>query len=172
MKKIIFTLLSLSLLLSSCSNDDDNVFYNDMYISLEIVDNQGNDLLSSSSELIHHGETKIRIGNIFYYLDSQESEPFTFRHILNDTRNYLKIGCWYYDREDIYLTIHWGGDVKNDVIVFSYDSPNNGLTSSSHDFRYPYKITINGKNLQFDNDSGHFIYVKDINWFQTNRKGI
>ena len=162
MKKIIFTLFSLSLFLSSCS-DDDNVFFNDMYISLEIVDNLGNDLLSSSSDLIQQGETKIRIGNEFYYLDSQENNSFTFRRILNDTRNYLKIGCWYYDREDLYLTIHWGSDVKNDVIVFSYDSPNNGLTSSSHDSRYPYKMTINGKDLQFDNESGHFIYVKDIN---------
>ena len=162
MKKIIFTLFSLSLFLSSCSNDDD-VFYSDMYLAIEVVDNQGNDLLGGSSPLIHQGETKIKIGSQFYYLDSQANEPFTFRHIRNETKSYLKIGCWYYDREDIYLTIHWGGDVERDVIVFSYDSPSNGLTSSSHDFRYPYNITINGKNLELDTESGHYIYVKDIN---------
>lgn len=161
MKKIIFILFSFSLLLSSCSNDD--VFYNDMYLAIEVVDNQGNDLLAGSSSLIHQGETRIRIGNKYYYLDSTESNSFTFRHIRNETTNYLKIGCWYYDREDIYLTIHWGGDIERDVIVFSYDSPSNGLTSDSHDFRYPYNITINGKNLDFDNETGHFIYVKDIN---------
>lgn len=161
MKKIIFTLFSLSLFLSSCSNDED-VYYNDMYLSIEVVDDQGNDLLGSSSSLIHQGETKVRIGNSYYYLDSQENNSFTFRHIQNDTRNYIKIGCWYYDREDLYLTIYWGGDVKNDVLVFSYDSPNNGLISSDHDSRYPYRITVNGKNLDFDSESGRFIYVKDI----------
>lgn len=162
MKKIIFTLFSLSIFLSSCSNDDD-VFYNDMYLAIEVLDNQGNDLLGASSTIIHQGETRIRIGNEYYYLDSTESNSFTFRHIRNETTNYLKIGCWYYDREDIYLTIDWGGGVECDVIVFSYDSPSNGLTSSSHDFRYPYNIRINGKKLDLDTESGHFIYVKDIN---------
>ena len=162
MKKIIYILFAASLFLASCNKDnDDNVYYYDMYLAIEVVDDQGNDLLGASSKLIHPGETKVKIGETDYYLDSQENNTFTFRHILNDTNNYLKIGCWYYDRKDMYVIIDWGGDTKRDVIIFSYDSHLNG-SSPSHDFRYPYSITINGKNLELNEDSGHYIYVKDI----------
>lgn len=161
MKKIIFALFSFCVLLSSCSEEGET-FYYDMYLAIEVVDNQGNDLLGSSSPLIHPGETKIKIGENYYYLNSQENDPFTFRHIQSGDKSYLKIGCWYYDRKDIDLSIDWGGGIKKDVIVFSYDSPLNG-SDPSHDFRYPYSITINGKEPQLDNESGHFIYVKETN---------
>lgn len=162
MKKIIYILFASCLFLASCNKNNDDVYYSDMYLAIEVVDDQGNDLLGESSKLIHQGETKAKIGNDYYYLNSQENNAFTFRHILNETdNNYLKIGCWYYDRENLYIIIDWGGDIKRDVIVFSYDSPLDG-NSPSHDFRYPYSITINGKDLELNEDSGHFIYVKDI----------
>ena len=160
MKKIISILFAASLFLASCSNDNE-LYYYDMYLAIEVVDAEGNDLIGDSSPLIHQGETKVRIGEKDYYLNSQENGPFTFRHILSETNNYLKIGCWYYDRKDLYAIIYWGGDTKRDVIVFSYDSPLDGLDSPEHDFRYPYSITINGKELELNKESGHFIYVKD-----------
>lgn len=164
MKKIIYILFASCLFLASCNKDNDDVYYSDMYLAIEVVDDQGNDLLGESSKLIHQGETKAKIGNDYYYLNSQENNAFTFRHILNETdNNYLKIGCWYYDRENLYIIIDWGGDIKRDVIVFSYDSHLDGLQSSSHDFKYPYSITINGKDLELDKESGRYIYVKDIN---------
>ncbi|MBQ2126632.1 MAG: hypothetical protein II198_03140, partial [Bacteroidaceae bacterium] len=76
---------------------------------------------------------------------------------------HIKIGCWFYDRKDLYLIIDWGGDIERDVIIFSYDSPLDGLDSPSHDFRYPYSITINGKVPELNYETGHYIYVKDIN---------
>lgn len=163
MKKIISILFATCLFLASCNNEEE-VYYYDMYLAIEVVDAQGNDLLGESSNLIHQGETKVKIGNSYYYLDSQNNgnNSFTFRHIQNETNNYLKIGCWYYDRKDLYLVIDWKEDIKKDVIVFSYDSHLNGMESSSHDFRYPYSIKINGKDLELNEDTGHYIYVKDI----------
>lgn len=164
MRKIISILFATCLFLVSCNNEEE-VYYSDMYLAIEVVDSLGNNLLGESSNLIHQGETKVKIGNSYYYLDSQNNgnNSFTFRHIQNETNNYLKIGCWYYDRKDMYVIIDWGGDIKKDVIVFSYDSPLDGLQSSSHDFKYPYSITINGKDLELDKESGRYIYVKDIN---------
>ena len=162
MKKIIFILFVTSILGASCSNDNE-VYYDDMFLAIEVVDSQGNDLLGNSSPLIHAGETKVKIGKKYYYLNSQENNIYTFRHILSVPNNYLKIGCWEYDLKDLYVIIEWGGDIKRDVIVFSYDSHLNGLDSPSHDFRYPYSITINGKELELNEENGHFIYVKDIN---------
>ena len=163
MKKILSILFATSLFLASCSNDNE-LYYYDMYLAIEVVDAQGNDLLGESSPLIHQGETKVRIGGKDYYLNSQEKEYFTFRHIQqNEGNNYWKIGCWYYDRKDLSAVIHWGGNTERDVIVFSYDSPLDGLDSPDHDFRYPYSITINGRELELNKESGHFIYVKDIN---------
>ena len=162
MRKIIYILFATFLFLTSCNNDND-LYYYDMYLAIEVVDAEGNDLLGESSNLIHQGETKAKIGNTYYYLNSQDNgnNSFTFRNIKDEANNYIKIGCWYYDRKDLYVTIDWGGDIKKDVIVFSYDSPLNGLESSSHDFRYPYSIKINGKDLELNEESGHFIYVKD-----------
>ena len=82
-------------------------------------------------------------------------------NIYNPDTN-IKIGCWYYDRKDLKVTINWGGNIEKDVIVFSYDSPLDGLDSPSHDFRYPYSITINGKDLTFNEETGRFTYVKDV----------
>ena len=161
MKKIISILLVSYLFLAASCSKDDGTYY-DMYLAIEVVDNQGNDLLGSTSSLIHQGETKIKIGNKDYYLNSQENNDFTFRLIKNGTTNYLKIGCWYYDREDMYLTINWGGTIEKDVIVFSYDSPLNGLDSPTHDFRYPYSLTINGQSLTFNEETERFTYVKDF----------
>ena len=161
MKKIISILFACCLFLASCNKDNNDVYYYDMYLAIEVVDNQGNDLLGESSSLIHQGETKVKIGEKDYYLDSQENNTFTFRHILNESNNYLKIGCWYYDCKDTYVIIDWGSEIKKDVIKFSYDCPLNG-ESPNHNFRYPYSITINGKNLELNEDSGHFIYVKDL----------
>ena len=163
MKKIIsFLLLSCLLLASSCSNND-NTYY-DMYLAIEVVDNQGNDLLGSSSSLIHQGETRMTIGSKDYYLNSQEGDNrITFRHIQDGTTNYLKIGCWFGDQTDSKITINWGGNIEKDVIVFSYDSPLDGLDSPSHDFRYPYSLTINGKTLTFNEETERFTYIKDIN---------
>lgn len=161
MKKILPILFASCLFLASCSNDDD-IYYLDMYLAIEVVDEQGNNLLGSSSTLIHPGETKIKIGDKFYYLDSQEDNSFTFRHIIDKTNSHLKIGCWFYDRKDLYLVIDWGGEFEKDIILFSYDNHQDGMDSPSHDFRYPYSITINGKELELDNETGHYIYVKDI----------
>ena len=163
MKKILSILFATSLFLASCSNDNE-LYYYDMYLAIEVVDALGNDLLGESSPLIHQGETKVRIGEKDYYLNSQEKKYYTFRHIRqNEANDYLKIGCWYYDCNKLYAVIHWGGDTKRDVIVFSYDSPLDGLDSPSHDFRYPYSITINGKELELNKENGHFVYVKDFN---------
>lgn len=161
MKKIISILLVSYLFLAASCSKDDGTYY-DMYLAIEVVDNQGNDLLSNSSGLIHSGETKITIGGKDYYLNSQKNNTFTFRLLENGTNNYLKIGCWCYDRVDMDLIINWGGNIEKDVIVFSYDSPLDGLDSPSHDFRYPYSITINGKDLTFNEETGRFTYVKDI----------
>ena len=162
MKKIIYILFAASLFLASCNKDNDNVYYYDMYLSIEVVDDQGNDLLGESSKLIHPGETKANIGK-YYYLDTQqEDDRFTFRHIQHETNSYIKIGCWWGDCTDSNIIIDWGYNIEKDRIVFSYDSPHNG-SSPSHDFRYPYSITINGKDLELNEDSGHYIYVKDIN---------
>lgn len=162
MKKNISILFALSMLLACCSNDNE-LYYYDMYLAIEVVDAQGNDLLGDSSPLIHQGETKIKIGGTEYYLNSQESNRITFRYVNNETNNYLKIGCWYSDLTNYKITIDWGGDVEKDLIVFSYDTPLNGLESPSHDFRYPYSITINGKELELNEENGHFVYVKDFN---------
>ena len=162
MKKLISILLVSYLFLAAGCSKGDGTYY-DMYLAIEVVDNQGNDLLSSSSGLINPSETRIKIGEKDYYLNSQENNTFTFRLIESGTNNYLKIGCWYYDRNDLYLTINWGGNIPKDVIVFSYDSPIDGLDSPSHDFRYPYSITINGKTLMFNEETERFTYVKDIN---------
>ena len=161
MKKIISILFAASLFLASCSKDNNDVYYYDMYLAIEIVDNQGNDLLGESSSLIHQGETKARIGKDYYLDTHQEDDRFTFRHIQQKTHNYIKRGCWFGDCTDYKITIDWGADIEKDLIVFSYDCPLNG-SSPKHDFRYPYSITINGKNLELNEDSGHFIYVKDI----------
>lgn len=161
MKKIIYILFASCLFLASCNKDNDDVYYNDMYLAIEVVDDQGNDLLGESSKLIHQGETKAKIGKDYYLDTHQEGDRFTFRHIQNETHNYIKIGCWWGDCNDYKITIDWGTDIEKDLIVFSYDSPYNG-NSPSHDFRYPYSITINGKDLELNEDSGHFIYVKDI----------
>lgn len=162
MKKIISILLVSYLFLAASCSKDDGTYY-DMYLAIEVVDNQGNDLLGSSSEIIHPEETRITIGEKDYYLNSsQEKDYYTFRHIKNATNSFLKIGCWYYDRKDLKVTINWGGNIEKDVIVFSYDSPLDGLDSPSHDFRYPYSITINGKDLTFNEETGRFTYVKDV----------
>lgn len=150
------------MLLASCSNDNE-LYYYDMYLAIEVVDAEGNDLLGDSSSLIHQGETKVRIGDKDYYLNSQENNNFTFRLIRNEGNNYLKIGCWYSDLSNYKITIDWGSGIERDLIVFSYDTPLNGWKSPDHDFRYPYSITINGKELELNEESGHFIYVKDIN---------
>ncbi|MBQ2126456.1 MAG: hypothetical protein II198_02245, partial [Bacteroidaceae bacterium] len=84
MKNIIPILLASCLFLASCNNDD-NTYYDDMYLAFEIVDNKGNDLLGSSSSLIHQGETKVSIGANICYLDSLENDKFTFRHIIDET---------------------------------------------------------------------------------------
>ena len=162
MKKIIYILFASCLFLASCNKDNDDVYYNDMYLAIEVVDNQGNDLLGESSSLIHQGETKVKIGESYYYLDCQENNAYTFRRILEEENSYLKIGCWCRDLNNYKIVIDWGGDIKKDLIVFCYDSHLNG-GSPDHDFRYPYSITINGKDLVLNEDNGHFIYVKDIN---------
>ena len=162
MKKLISILFATTLCLASCSKDSE-VYYYDMYLAIEVVDSQGNDLLGSSSPLVHQGESKAIIGSSECYLDSQDHSVYTFRRILNDTNSYLKIGSWSTDRKDFKITIDWSGDIAKDVIMFSYDSHIDGLESQSHDFRYPYSITINGENLDFNADRGHFIYVKDMN---------
>lgn len=162
MKKIIYILFAASLFLASCNKDNDNVYYYDMYLAIEVVDDQGNDLLGASSKLIHPGETKAKIGKDYYLDTQQEDDRFTFRHIQHENHNYLKIGCWFGDCTNYKITIDWGANIEKDLIVFSYDSPHNG-SSPSHDFRYPYSITINGKDLELNEDSGHYIYVKDIN---------
>lgn len=161
MKKLLTNILLSTLFLASC-NEYDDIYYYDMFIALEVVDPAGNDLLQESSGLIHYGETNVKIGEKYYYLNSQDTNSFTFRCIENEAKNYLKIGCWYYDRTDLYLIIDWGGDMTKDVLVFSYDSPLDGLDSPSHDFRYPYSITINGKDLEFNKETGHFIYIKEM----------
>ena len=161
MKKIISTILISILFLASCSEYDDTYYY-DMFLAIEVVDSQGNDLLGDSSTLIKKDETKIVIGGKDYYLNSPESNAYTFRHIKDKSLSYLKIGHWCGDRSDFKITLDWGGHAKKDLIIFSYDSHLNGFESSSHDFRYPYNITINGKELTFNNETGRFIYVKDI----------
>ena len=161
MKKIISILLISYLFLAAGCSKDDGTYY-DMYLALEVVDNQGHDLLGNSSPLIHQNETKMIIGGKDYYLDSQENNAFTFRHIQNETDSYLKIGCWYADRTDAKIVIDWGSNIEKDVIVFSYDSPLDGLDSPTHDFRYPYSITINGKDLTFNEETERFTYVKDV----------
>ena len=161
MRKIIYILFACCLFMASCGKDKD-VYYYDMYLAIEVVDDQGNDLLGESSSLIHQGETCVKIGKINYFIDSQENNTFTFRHILNETNSYLKIGSWSRDLNNYKIIIDWGGNIEKDVIVFSYDSHLDG-GSPDHDFRYPYSITINGKDLELNEDSGHFIYVKDIN---------
>ena len=162
MKKLTSILLGSILLLASCSNDNEPYLY-DMYLAIEVVDAQGNDLLGNSSTLIHEGETNIRIGGSEYYLNSKENKSFKFKHIQNGTHSYIKIGSFGGDQTDTKVTIDWGGDIEKDVIVFSYDSPVDGLESSDHDPNYPYSITINGKEVEFNEERGHFIYVKDIN---------
>lgn len=162
MKKILSILFATSLFLASCSNDNE-LYYYDMYLAIEVVDAQGNDLLGESSPLIHQGETKVRIGGKDYYLNSQESDRITFRHIQNGRNNHLKIGYWYSDLSNYKITIDWGSGIEKDFIVFSYDTPLNGWESPDHDFRYPYSITINGKEVELNEESGHFIYVKDSN---------
>ena len=162
MKKIIYILFASCLFLTSCKTNDD-IYYSDMYLAIEVVDSLGNNLLGESSNLIHEGETKVQIGKGEFYIDCQENSEFTFRRILDEENSYLKIGSWCYDRNDMYVIIDWGGDIKKDVIVFSYDSHLDGLQSLSHDFKYPYKITINGKNMELNKETGHYIYVKDIN---------
>ena len=162
MKKIISILFAASILLASCDNDNEAYYY-DMYLAIEVVDNQGNNLLGNSSVLINQGETKIRIAGEYCYLNSQIFDRYTFRNIQDATNSYIKIGCWYSDRTDTKITIDWSNGIEKDVIIFSYDSPLNGLESPSHDFRYPYSITINGKELELNEENGHFIYVKDIN---------
>ena len=161
MNKIISILLVSYLFLAASCSKDNNTYY-DMYLSIEVVDNQGNDLLGSSSPLIHQNETKMTIGGKDYYLNSPDNSNYTFRHIQNNTSSFLKIGCWYADRKDAKIVIDWGGDVEKDVIVFSYDTPLDGLDSPSHDFRYPYSLTINGKSLTFNEETERFTYVKDI----------
>lgn len=161
MKKILPILFASCLFLASCSNDDD-IYYYDMYLAIEVVDNQGNNLLGSASSLIHQGETKVSFGNRDCYLDTQEDDRFTFRHIIDETNSHVKIGCWWGDCKNSRITIHWGDDIEKDVILFSYDNHLNGFDSPSHDFRYPYSITINGKELELDNETGHYIYVKNI----------
>ncbi len=161
MKNIIPILLASCLFLASCNNDD-NTYYYDMYLAIEIVDNQGNNLLGSSSSLIHEGETKAIFGNRECYLDSQEDDRHTFRHIIDGTNSHIKIGCWWGDSKNTRTVIDWGGDIERDVIVFSYDSPLNGSDSPEHDYRYPYSITINGKEPELNKDTGHYIYVKEI----------
>ena len=162
MKKIISILLVSYLFLATSCSKDDGTYY-DMYLAIEVVDNQGNDLLGSSSGLIHPDETKMTIGEKDYYLNSQTADNrLTFRLINNETNSYLKIGCWFGDKTDFKITINWGGNIEKDLIVFSYDSPLDGLDSPSHDFRYPYSITINGKNLTFNEETERFTYVKDI----------
>ena len=97
MKKFISILLVSYLFLAASCSKDDGTYY-DMYLAIEVVDNQGNDLLSSSSGLIHPNETKMTIGEKDYYLNSsQEKDYYTFRHIKNATNSFLKIGCWYYE---------------------------------------------------------------------------
>ena len=162
MKNIIPVLLAACLLFVSCDNNDDTEYY-DMYLAIEVVDSQGNNLLGSASNLVHQGETKVNFGKRVCYLDSQEDDRYTFRHIVDDAHSHIKIGCWWGDCVDNEITINWGEDIAKDIIIFSYDSPLNGLDSPSHDFRYPYSITINGKELELDNETGHYIYVKDIN---------
>ena len=161
MKKILPILFASCLFLASCSNDDD-IYYLDMYLAIEVVDEQGNNLLGSSSNLIHQGETKAVYGTRELYLDSQEDGRFTFRHIVDKTNSHIKIGCWWGDIKNSKIIIDWGGGIEKDVILFSYDNHENGFDSPSHDFRYPYSITINGKELELDNETGHYIYVKDI----------
>ena len=160
MKKIISFLLISTLFLAACSEYDD-VYYYDMYLAIEVVDSQGNDLLSEDSLLINEGTTKIRIAGQDCYLNSNVYNRYTFRLIQTEPKSYIKIGCWWSDRTDSKITINWGEGIKNDVIIFSYDSHLDGFESSSHDFRYPYNITINGKELAFDDQTGHFIYVKE-----------
>ena len=161
MKNIIPILLASCLFLASCNNDD-NTYYYDMYLAIEIVDNQGNNLLGSSSSLIHEGETKASFGTKECYLDTQEDDRYTFRHIIDETNSHIKIGCWWGDRKNNKITINWGGDIKKDIIIFSYDSPLDGSDSPEHDYRYPYSITINGKELELNKDTGHYIYGKEI----------
>ena len=161
MRKIISLLFASCLFLASCSNDDD-IYYLDMYLAIEVVDEQGNNLLGSSSNLIHQGETKAVYGTRELYLDSQEDGRYTFRHIVDKTNSHIKIGCWWGDIKNSKIIIDWGGGIEKDVILFSYDNHLNGFDSPSHDFRYPYNITINGKKLELDNETGHYIYVKDI----------
>lgn len=162
MRKIISILFATCLFLVSCNNEEE-VYYSDMYLAIEVVDSLGNNLLGESSNLIHEGETKISMGKKEYYLNTmQDDNRITFRHIHNESHSYLKIGCWWGDCTNSKITIDWGADIEKDLIVFSYDSPHNG-GSPNHDFRYPYSITINGKDLMLDEDSGHFIYIKDIN---------
>ena len=162
MKKLTSILLGSILLLASCSNDNET-YFNDLYLAIEVVDDQGNDLLGSSSTLIQEGETKIKIGGLDYFLNAQDNNRYTFRHIENDTHSYIKIGYWDSDQTDTKVTINWGGDIEKDIIIFSYDSPLNGIESSDHDPNHPYSITINGKEVEFNEERGHFIYVKDIN---------
>lgn len=162
MNKIISILFAAALLLTSCSKDSE-VYYYDMYLAIEVVDSQGNDLLGDSSPIVHPNETKAIIGSNECYLDSSDNSVYTFRRILSNTNSYLKIGSWSGDRENFKITIDWGGDVAKDMITFSYDSHIDGLESQSHDFRYPYSITINGENLEFNAENGHFIYVKSLN---------
>ena len=97
MKKIISILLVSYLFLAASCSKDDGTYY-DMYLAIEVVDNQGNDLLGNSSPLIHPNETKMTIGGKDYYLNSLDKSHLTFRHIQNGTDSYLKIGCWFADR--------------------------------------------------------------------------
>lgn len=161
MKKIIpILLVSYLFLAASCSKNLDT--YYDMYMAIEVVDNQGNDLLGSSSSLIHPGETKMTIGKRNIYLDSPTNDHHTFRHIKNQTNSYVKIGCWFADRTNAKIVINWGGNIEQDVIVFSYDSPLNGSDSPSHDYRYPYSLTINGQELTFNEETERFTYIKNF----------
>ena len=162
MKQLTSILLTSILLLASCSTDSET-FNTDLYLAIEVVDAEGNDLLGKSSSLIQEGETRIKIGGQDCYLNSQVSDRYTFRHILSDTHSYIKIGSWCGDLTDTKLTIYWGGDIEKDVLIFSYDSPLNGMESPDHDMNRPYSITINGQELEYNEEREHFIYVKDLN---------
>ena len=162
MKQLTSILLTSILLLASCSTDSET-FNTDLYLAIEVVDAEGNDLLGKSSSLIQEGETKVKIGGQDCYLNSQVSDRYTFRHILSDIHSYIKIGTWWGDRTDTKVTIEWGSNIEKDVIVFSYDSPLNGMESPDHDMNRPYSITINDQELEYNEEREHFIYVKDIN---------
>lgn len=161
MKKFLYTILASCFFLVSCNDEENEGKLYNMFLSIEVTDNNGINLLSESSSIINDGKTKVIIEGKEYYLDrDQGRNSFIFRRMLSETHSYLMIGSWYNDCTNEKIIIEWGGSVTDDTIVFSYDSPLDGMQSEQHDFRYPYSITVNGESLEFNKERGRYVYVK------------